>query len=100
MNDPTLLDVARLAGVSPATASRALHSANAQCSQETRARVTEAAQELGYRRQRAQHRRRGVVAYMAELHEVNQRLAAAEQQLTRVSQAVGQLMRERNERTS
>lgn len=45
---PRLADVARLAGVSPATASRALHGGDRDVREDNRLRVIEAARSLGY----------------------------------------------------
>ncbi|WP_349425943.1 LacI family DNA-binding transcriptional regulator [Microbacterium sp. LWS13-1.2] len=62
---PRLTDVARLAGVSPATASRALHGTDRDVREENRQKVLAAAQSLGYApniaaRAFAQGRTRGV----------------------------------------
>lgn len=69
MSAPTLEDVAREAGVSLATASRALHNPLAAAT-ETRDHVAETARQLGYRRLRA--------SGAADIHGLAVRVAAAE----------------------
>jgi LacI family transcriptional regulator len=70
MSKPTIIDIARRAGVGVATASRALNNA-ADVSELTRERVRAAAAELNYQpsalARRFQGQRSGVIAYMPEV---------------------------------
>jgi DNA-binding LacI/PurR family transcriptional regulator len=63
---PTLADVAALAGVSPATASR-VFSGSANVSPRARSQVEQAAETLGYVRHRARHRISGLDGSIAAL---------------------------------